>query len=52
MWSFVRQLAGSAAGSDHCVINSPAVYTTEVGGVRLVDWIHSLAETRSAPSVP
>jgi hypothetical protein len=42
----------TAPGSDHCVINSPAVYSTDVGGVRLVDWIHSLAETRSAPSVP
>ena len=42
----------TAPGSDHCVINSPAVYTTEVGGVRLVEWIRSLAETRTAPSVP
>jgi hypothetical protein len=28
------------------------VYTTEVGGVRLVDWIRTLAETRSPASVP
>jgi hypothetical protein len=44
--------AYTAPGSDHCVINSPAVYTTEVGGVRLVDWIRTLAETRNPPSVP
>jgi hypothetical protein len=44
--------AYTAPGSDHCVINSPAVYTTEVGGVRLVDWIRNLAETRSPGSIP
>ena len=42
----------TAPGTEHCVINSPAVYTTEVGGVRLVDWIRKLAETRSPASVP
>jgi hypothetical protein len=42
----------TAPGTDHCVINSPAVYTTEVGGVRLVDWIRTLAETHVPASVP
>jgi len=42
----------TAPGTEHCVINSPAVYTTEVGGVRLVDWIRTLAETRSPGSIP
>ena len=42
----------TAPGTEHCVINSPAVYTTEVGGVRLVDWIRNLAETRNAASIP
>jgi len=42
----------TAPGTEHCVINSPAVYSTEVGGVRLVDWIRTLAEARSPASVP
>ena len=42
----------TAPGTEHCVINSPAVYTTEVGGVRLVDWIRTLAEARTPASVP
>ena len=42
----------TAPGTEHCVINSPAVYTTEVSGVRLVDWIRTLAEPRTPASVP
>lgn len=42
----------TAPGAEHCVINSPALYTTEVGGVRLVDWLRKLAETRSPGRVP
>jgi hypothetical protein len=42
----------TASGSDHCVINSAALYTTEVGGVRLVDWLRRLEETKSPGSVP
>jgi len=42
----------TAPGTEHCVINSPAVYTTEVSGVRLVDWIRTLAESRTPASVP
>ena len=30
----------TAPGSQHCVLNSPALYTTTVGNVRLVDWIN------------
>ena len=44
--------AYSAPGTQHCVINSPALYSTNVGGVRLVDWLRNLAETRSPGSVP
>lgn len=32
----------TAPGSQHCVLNSPALYTTTVGNVRLVDWINRL----------
>ena len=40
----------TAPGTDHCVINQPAFYTTEVGGVRLVDWVRTLAtEARPEP---
>ncbi len=42
----------TAPGTDHCVINAPALYTTQVGSVRLVDWIRSLAETHSPGRVP
>ncbi|PYQ47268.1 MAG: esterase [Acidobacteria bacterium] len=41
-----------APGSDHCVINSAALYTTQVGGVRLVDWLRKLSDTRAPGSVP
>jgi hypothetical protein len=41
-----------APGSDHCVINSPALYTTQVNGVRLVDWLRKLTETHAPGSVP
>jgi hypothetical protein len=41
-----------APGTDHCVINTPALYSTQVGGVRLVDWLRKLSETRNPGSVP
>ena len=41
-----------APGTEHCVINSPALYTTTVGSARLVDWIRTLADARSPASVP
>ena len=44
--------AYTASGTQHCVINSAALYSTEVGGVRLVDWLRKLTETRSPGSVP
>ena len=31
-----------APGSQHCILNSPALYTTSVSRVRLVDWINGL----------
>lgn len=42
----------TAPGTDHCVINNPALYTTEVGGVRLVEWLRRLAETGRPGNVP
>jgi hypothetical protein len=42
----------TAPGNQHCVINSAALYSTEVGGVRLIDWLRKLAETRAPGSVP
>ena len=42
----------TAPGTEHCVINSPAVYTTTVGSARLKDWIRTLADARSPASVP
>ena len=42
----------TAPGADHCVINSAALYSTEVGGIRLVDWLRTLADARKPPSVP
>jgi pectinacetylesterase len=44
--------AYTAPGTQHCVINSPALYTTEVGGVRLVDWLRRLNETHAPGSIP
>jgi hypothetical protein len=44
--------AYTSPGNTHCVINSAALYSTEVGGVKLVDWLRRLAETRSPGSVP
>jgi len=41
-----------APGTDHCVINSAALYTTQVGGVRLVDWLRKLSDTHAPGSVP
>jgi hypothetical protein len=31
-----------APGSQHCILNSPALYATSVSRVRLVDWINGL----------
>lgn len=42
----------TASGTQHCVINGPALYTTEVGGVRLVDWLKQMEETRAPGSIP
>lgn len=44
--------AYTAPGAQHCVINSAELYTTEVGGVRLADWVRSLATGARPPSVP
>ena len=44
--------AYTAPGTQHCVINSPALYTTEVGGTRLVDWIRGLADGPVPRSIP
>ena len=44
--------AYTAPGTQHCVINSPALYTTEVGGTRLVNWLRNLAETRAPGTIP
>jgi pectinacetylesterase len=44
--------AYTAPGTQHCVINSSALYTTEVGGVRLVDWLRRLAQTHAPGSIP
>src|SRR5262249_9525278 len=40
----------TAPGTDHCVINSQALYTTQVGGVRLVDWLRKLSDTHAPGS--
>lgn len=42
----------TAPGSQHCVINRPEFYTTNVGGVRLTDWVQTLVDTHRPPSVP
>jgi hypothetical protein len=44
--------AYTAPGTQHCVINTAALYTTEVGGIRLVDWIRGLAEGPVPRSIP
>lgn len=40
-----------AAGSDHTILSSPAVYTHEVGGQRLIDWITALVAGEEVPDV-
>jgi hypothetical protein len=43
----------TAPGTQHCIINSPAFYTTTVNGARLVDWVNGLLASPRAPqSVP
>lgn len=42
----------TAPGTQHCAINSADFYTTQVGGVRLVDWMRSLAATGTPGNVP
>lgn len=44
--------AYTAEGTDHCVINKPEFYTTEVGGVRLSDWVRRLASEGRPDPVP
>ncbi len=45
--------AYTAPGTQHCIINSPELYMTTVGGVRLVDWVNRLLAAPRAPdSVP
>lgn len=43
--------AYTAPGVQHCVINQPEFYTTEVGGVRLTDWLATLVKTHDPGSV-
>jgi hypothetical protein len=45
-------LAYVAPGAQHCIVNSPAFYTTSVNGVRVVDWVTGLLSTQPPPSVP
>jgi hypothetical protein len=42
----------TAPGTQHCVINRPEFYSTQVGGTRVVDWVRSLVTTRRPGSVP
>jgi hypothetical protein len=42
----------TAPGLDHCVINSAALYTTQVNGVRLVDWLRQLVDSGRTTNVP
>lgn len=41
-----------APGSAHCIVNTPAFYTTSVNGVRVADWIARLGTARPPTSVP
>ena len=41
-----------APGTQHCVINRPEFYTTQVGGVRLSEWVARLLATGRPGSVP
>jgi hypothetical protein len=40
----------TAPGAQHCILNTPNLYTTTVGGVRMVDWVSRLLAGRP-PSV-
>jgi hypothetical protein len=42
----------TAPGTQHCIINSPAFYTTSVNGVRVVDWLERMLSARAPVSVP
>lgn len=44
--------AYTAPGTQHCVINQPQFYSTQVGGVRLSDWVRRLLATGRPGSVP
>ena len=41
----------TAPGTQHCIINRGELYTTQVNGVRFVDWIRALATTGAPGSV-
>ena len=40
----------TAPGLEHCILNTPSLYSTSVGGVRMVDWLSRLLAGRP-PSV-
>lgn len=42
----------TAPGAAHCIINSPAFYTTAVGGTRFVEWVGGLLSGPTPASVP
>lgn len=44
--------AYTAPGTQHCVINRPEFYTTQVAGVRLSDWVSRLLATGRPGSIP
>jgi hypothetical protein len=44
--------AYTAPGTQHCIINSPAFYTTSVNGVRVVDWVGRMLSADAPVSVP
>jgi hypothetical protein len=44
--------AYTAPGTQHCIINSPAFYTTTVNGVRVVDWVDRMLSAQAPVSVP
>jgi hypothetical protein len=41
-----------APGTQHCIINRPEFYTTQVGGVRFSEWVSRLLATGRPGSVP
>jgi len=44
--------AYTAPGTQHCVINRPEFYTTQVGGTRFSDWVRRLVATGHPGSLP